>query len=88
MVITRRTRDRIVEAGELARTGATHRPWVYGFRVKSGCRKTRVVEGTYYNRIDLFADAVRRFARDNEHFFIFGVTRVMRSALKSNREDL
>jgi hypothetical protein len=83
-----RSRDQIVEAGELARTGATHRPWLYSYKVKSGRRKTANIERMHYNITDLKGHAIERHARNSEPLAVYAIVRVMRSYLRSNREDI
>ena len=84
-----KSRDRIVEAGEQVRKHPKHRhPWIYFYKVKSGRNKTRNVESMHFNMIDLNGYAVERFAKNEQDFAIYGLARVLRSSMRSKREDV
>lgn len=87
---TRLSRDEIVERGLQAQSKGydTHAPWIYYAKVKSGTRATRNVTGEYYSIPHLMGEMVMRHARDNESLNTYAITRVMRSHLRSSREDI
>jgi hypothetical protein len=87
---TKLSRDEIVERGMTAqqRGAESHGPWIYQYKVKSGLRKTRNVEKMYYNIPHLMADAIVTHARDNERLSVYGMKRLMKSTLRSIREDI
>ena len=89
----RTDRDSIVTKGEQAhaRSLSSHNqkgPWLYRAKVKSGTRSTRNIEGTFTSVPHLVGSAVVMHARDNETFNVYAITRVMKSHLRSQREDI
>jgi hypothetical protein len=63
-------------------------PWIYKAKVKSGTRATRNVESEYCNLPHLKGALVERHARENETLNIYGIQRVMKSHLRTVREDI
>ena len=86
----RLSRDELIERGEeFEQHGIdTHLPWIYQYKVKTGTRKTRNVEKMYYNIPHLMADAIVRWARNDETLNIYAIRRIMRAQLRSYREDV
>ena len=86
----RLSRDEIIERGVVAQKLAEekHSPWVYYAKVKSGRRATRNVTGEYYNIRHLMGEMVIAHARENETLSVYAIARVMRSQLRSMREDI
>jgi hypothetical protein len=84
------SRDEIVERGlaAAARGEETHSPWIYSAKVKSGRNATRNVSRQYYNIPHLMGDLVTRHAVEGEAFHVYGIQRVMKSHLRSQREDI
>jgi len=84
-----KARDHIVAAGDSVRKRPKHNnPWIYFYKVKSGRKKTGNVEKMHYNMTDLKGDAVKRHANKQEDFAVYGIVRVMRSHMRSRREDI
>jgi hypothetical protein len=90
MRTSRISRDELVERGINAAAAGmeTHNPWIYSYKIKSGTRRTQSLEGQFANIQHLYADAIRRHARHNEAFSIYGIQRVMRAQLRSMEEDI
>ena len=88
-----RSRDEIVSAGRVAKRISEESPrqkgpWIYKAKVKSGNNSTRNVEREYCNIPHLNGELVAQYAVEGETINVYGVTRVMKSHLRSVREDI
>lgn len=85
----RMSRDEVIEIGIAAKHKGeeTHAPWIYYAKVKSGTRSTRNIVGQYYSIPHLMGEMVIKHAREDAHLSVYAITRVMRSHLRSTRED-
>jgi hypothetical protein len=86
-------RDTIVANGlaamELSQSSMYQKgPWIYKAKVKSGTRATRNVEMECSNIPHLKAEVVARHARESEPLNVYGISRVMKASLRSQREDI
>ena len=88
--MSRLSRDELVERGIAAerRGRATHRAWIYKAKVKVGRRATLNIEHEYYNIPHMIAEIIMRYAIPQENIALYGIQRVMRSQLRSIREDI
>ena len=89
----RRDRDSIVAAGRAAHERSQSSmyqkgPWLYKTKIKSGNRATRNVEDTFTSIPHLVGTMVAEHAIENETLNIYATTRVMKSHLRSLREDV
>lgn len=89
----RRSRDQIVADGIMAaaisqESDKQKGPWIYKAKVKSGSRATRNIEAEYCNIPHLQGSLVESHACENETLNIYGIQRVMKSHLRSIREDI
>jgi hypothetical protein len=87
---SRLSRDEVIAKGLIAKNKGeeTHAPWIYYAKVKSGTRSTRNVQGEYYSIPHLMGEQIMKHAREDEHLNVYAITRVMRSHLRSGREDI
>lgn len=86
-------RDTIVARGIAAdrASRASNRqkgPWIYKAKVKSGTRSTVNVENTFTSIPHLNGEMILRHARQNETISVYGINRVMKSQIRSYREDI
>lgn len=88
--MNRLSRDEIIERGiEAAKKGAeSHNPWIYYANAKVGRGRTHNVEGQYYSIRHMMGELVQKYAKENEVLHIYGISRVMKSQLRSQREDV
>jgi hypothetical protein len=63
-------------------------PWIYKAKVKSGTRSTANIEMECANIPHLKSEVVARHARENEALNVYGISRVMKASLRSQREDI
>lgn len=89
----RTDRDTIVARGiachrQSLRSKKQKGPWLYYAKVKSGTRATRSVEDTFTSIPHLMGQMVFDYAQEGEPLNVFGVSRVMKSQMHSNREDI
>jgi len=89
----RRSRDEIVAAGQAARIESENSPrqkgpWIYKAKCKSGNRSTKNVEREYTNIMHLNGELVAEYAREGEVFNVYAIQRIMKSHLRSGREDI
>ena len=89
----RRDRDSIVAEGIEAhrkslRSQQQKGPWLYRAKVKAGNRPTRSIEDTFTSIPHLMGQMVFDHAQENETFSVYGVTRIMKGQLQSQREDI
>lgn len=84
------SRDQIVERGEIAKQRGieTHSPWIYYAKVKSSNGKTRIAEKQCFNIPHLLGEIVKGHAKNKETLYVYGISRVMRTTMKSIREDI
>jgi hypothetical protein len=87
------SRDHIVEAGiEAARVSESSEnqkgPWIYHYKVKSGRQATRNIESQLCNIAHLKSEAIQEHAVEGESLSVYGIQRVMKSSLRSQREDI
>ena len=89
----RRSRDEIVAAGLTAELTSNNSPrqkgpWIYKAKCKSGNRSTKNVEQEYTNIMHLKGELVEKYAREGEVFNVYAIQRIMKSQLRSGREDI
>ena len=89
----RRDRDSIVAAGRAAheRSQSSLRqkgPWLYKAKVKSGNNATHNIEDTFTSIPHLLGVVVEEHAIENETLNVYAINRVMKSHLRSLREDV
>ena len=89
----RRDRDSIVSEGIEAhrksmRTRHPKGPWLYKAKCKSGTHGTRNIEDTFSNIPHLIGEMIIQHAVEGESFSVYGITRVMKSQMRSRREDI
>ena len=89
----RKDRDTLVMEGQEAyerSQSSLHQkgPWLYRCIVKSSNRKSKRVEDTFANIPHLIGSMIVDHARENETISIYGISRVMKSQLRSYREDI
>lgn len=84
------SRDELVQRGEEARIKGeeTHNPWIYYAKVKVGNRATRNITKECYSIRHLVGETIEELARAEEAISIYCISRVMKSQVKSTREDI
>jgi hypothetical protein len=87
------SRDEIITRGEAATERSEnnprrHGPWLYGAKTKSGTRETRNHEYQACSIPHLLGMLVARFAVPRETLNVYAISRVMKTNLRSFREDV
>lgn len=83
-VVNRRmlSRDEIVTRGMEAEAMATHEPYVYDFKWKSGNKRTKRGQCIASSRVTLFGKLISEKAERGRDFFVWNVSRVLRYQAK------
>ena len=89
----RRSRDELVDVGLRARdisNACEHQkgPWIYKAKIKVGNRATINSERECTNIPHLYAESLMDHAIDRQTINIYGISRVMKASLRSQREDI
>ena len=86
-------RDTIVARGMAAKRKSERSPdqkgpWLYRSKYKNGYSATRSVEIQATSIPHLYAEILMRHANDRQTINIYAINRVMKSGLRSQREDI
>lgn len=89
----RMSRDELVQKGLDAKRASEASmnqkgPWIYKYRFMVGSRGVRNVESECCNIPHLYAEAIMDHAEEGSAFHVYSVQRVMKSHLRSRREDI
>jgi len=75
-------RDEHVARGLEDAANASHRPYSYKLKVKSGRGRTKNVETMAYTRLHAFAKMITEHAEEGRDFFAYNVSRALRYQAK------
>ncbi len=76
-------RDEHVARGMEAAQGATHAPYEYKLKWKSGTGRSRTEIISAQNRLDLFARMISEHAEEGRDFFVWNISRALRYQAKA-----
>ena len=88
----RKSRDQVVSDGAIAKAISESSlnqkgPWLYKAKVKSGNKATRNIEEEYCNIPHLNGELIVKYAVEGETLNVYAVQRLMKSHMRSIRED-
>ena len=89
----RMSRDELIQNGIDAKRSSEESmkqkgPWIYKYKCMVGNRGVRNIETECCNIPHLNAEAITKYAEEGNAFHVYSVQRVMKSNLRSRREDV